>query len=95
MTEKQICQSCSQRRDCKQIYEQVGNVKGPCIALSVFLVFLLPIAVFIIGLAVLQKTLAHLMQSPAVATLTSVILAAATAFLVIVIVRSAMKKKMM
>ena len=93
MKEKQICQSCSQRSDCQQIYEQMGNLKGHYITLSVFLVFLLPIAVFIIGLAVLQRTFAYLVQSPVVATLTSVILAAATSFLVILIVRSVMKKR--
>jgi hypothetical protein len=93
MKEKKICQSCSQQSDCQQIYKQMGNLKGPCIALSVFLVFLLPIGAFIISLAVLQRTFAHLIQSPAVATLTSVILAAATAFLVILVVRRIMKKK--
>jgi len=94
MNEKQICQSCSQQRDCKQIYEQMGNAKGPCVALNVFLVFLLPIIVFIASLAVLQRTFAYLMHSPAVAILTSVILAAAMSFIVILIVKSVMKKTM-
>ncbi len=93
MAEEQLCQSCGQRHDCEQIYRQMGNVKGPCIAVSVLLVFLLPIAVFIGGLVISQSAIARLIQKQSVAILTSFIFAAAMSFLVILVVRSVLKKR--
>ena len=92
MEEGQFCQSCEQRRDCRQIYEQMGNVKGSSIALSVFLVFLLPMGVFIGGLIISQGAFARLVQSPTVATVASVLFAAAMSFAVILVVKSTMRK---
>jgi hypothetical protein len=92
MEEGQFCQSCEQRRDCQQIYEQMGNVKGPSVALSVFLVFLLPIFVFIGGLAISRMTFASLIENPFFSNLGCVFFAAAISFFVILAVRIAMVK---
>ncbi len=93
MAEEQLCQSCKQRRDCKQIYAQMGNVKGTSVALSVFLAFLLPIVVFITGLATSQRIFTPLIQNSTVATLTSIIFALTITFFIILVVRSTMTKR--
>ena len=70
----------------------MGNVKGSSVALSVFLVFLLPTAVFIGGLILSQGTFARLVHSPTVALAASVLFAAAMSFAVILVVRSTIRK---
>jgi hypothetical protein len=92
MAEGRFCQSCEQRRDCRQIYAQIGNVKGPSVALSVFLVFLLPIAVFIGSLAVSQGIFTCLIRDLTISTLISVLFSAAMSFVVIFVVKSIIKE---
>lgn len=52
MAEEDFCSGCPQSRDCKAVYEQLGNSKGPGVARTATTAFLLPIAVFITALAV-------------------------------------------
>ena len=55
MTQQKLCQQCNQRRDCGQVYEQVGRSEGPSIVKKVVLAFLVPLVVFVISLAVFEK----------------------------------------
>ena len=71
----------------------MGDVKGPSVALNVFLVFLLPIVVFIIGLVVSRELFAGLIRTAGIGTLISVVFAAAVAFLSILIIRNVVKNR--
>ena len=57
MTQQELCQQCSQRRDCGQVYEQLGRIEGPSVAKKVVLAFLLPLVVFMASLAVFERVL--------------------------------------
>jgi len=66
MTSDKSCQNCAGKHDCKSIYHRLGNSKCPPVALKAFVAFLLPIAIFVASLALLQKLLAisRLGQTP-------------------------------
>ncbi len=51
------CEKCTHREGCSQVYEKLGKVKGPNVAFKVFLVFLMPIIVFIAGLVLCENYL--------------------------------------
>ncbi len=58
MTQQDSCDSCSQKHDCREVYNRVGNAPGPSITIDVCLAFLLPLVVFVASLAIAQKILA-------------------------------------
>jgi hypothetical protein len=55
MTQQELCQQCSQRRDCGQVYGKLGRIEGPSVVKKVVLAFLLPLVVFIASLAVFER----------------------------------------
>jgi len=55
MAQPDLCQQCNQRQDCGKAYEQLGKIEGPSIVKRVVLAFVLPLAVFIGSLAVLDR----------------------------------------
>jgi len=55
MAKDKFCSNCAQSRNCSAVYEHLGKSKGPSVVRKVLLAFLLPIAVFIIALAVFEK----------------------------------------
>ena len=60
MAEEKLCQECTEKSGCRQIYHQMGNSKEPSIALKVVNAFLLPLVVFIVALATLEKVFAEI-----------------------------------
>jgi uncharacterized membrane protein len=58
MESQRFCQDCIQKHDCKRIYEQLGDSSCESVTLKVVLVFLLPLIVFIVSLAVFERVLA-------------------------------------
>ena len=68
MVEKEFCDKCNQKHNCSSIYHQLGNIKGPSVVVQVIIAFLLPLAVFIISLAIFEEIFAktisnHLIQT--------------------------------
>jgi hypothetical protein len=57
MTQEKICQDCSHQQKCQEIYEKLGNIRGPSVAFKAVVAFLLPILVFIASLAVFDAIL--------------------------------------
>ena len=57
MSDRDDCSSCPQSRNCKTVYEQLGKATGPSVTAKAIAVFLGPIAVFVICLAVLEDRL--------------------------------------
>jgi hypothetical protein len=51
MAQPRFCQDCTQKHDCKKVYEQLGAMKGPSVVVKVVLAFLLPLVIFIASLA--------------------------------------------
>ncbi|MHC4540859.1 MAG: hypothetical protein ACYTEK_05140 [Planctomycetota bacterium] len=58
MAEHDFCHTCIQKHDCQKVYHELGNSRGPSVAVKASLAFLLPLVVFIVALAVFQKILA-------------------------------------
>ncbi len=57
MKRDDYCSGCSQKDTCRQAYEKLGKAQGPNVALKVIVAFLVPIGVFIGGLAGIQRLL--------------------------------------
>jgi hypothetical protein len=51
------CSQCGQKDRCSQLYEKLGQSKGPGVAWKVTAAFLIPIVVFIGSLAGLNRLL--------------------------------------
>jgi len=68
MADKDYCQSCMQRHDCREIYGKLGHSEGPSITLRVVIVFLAPLVVFIVSLAVVGRVVGFVTNLPAVRT---------------------------
>jgi len=66
--QNKFCQSCSHRHGCKEVYRELGNIKGPSVVYKVVIAFLMPIAVFIASLAVCETILAKTIEAGPVQT---------------------------
>ena len=87
MSEKEFCQDCGQRRNCGDIYRQLGRAEGPSVALKVVEAFVLPIVVFIAGLAVFEKILGGTITTKGLRTAFSALAALAVAFVCVLIIK--------
>ena len=96
MTEDKFCQSCKQSKNCRSIYQQLGNLKGSSVLLRVIFAFLVPLLVFIAALAVFQEILPAVIENKATQTAVSYIAAviiALAAALIAKLICGRMKKK--
>lgn len=90
MTQQDSCHLCSQKHDCRQVYDRMGNAPGPSIAGDVCLALLLPLVVFVVALAIFQKILAATAE-PA-RTAIALVLALASTLGCVVVVRMIKQK---
>ena len=81
MSEKDFCSNCTQKHDCKSIYEHMGNSRTPPVAIRAAIAFLLPIMVFIISLTIAQNSMSGMGNGINQQTAISFLLAACIAFL--------------
>lgn len=58
MLKQNRCQSCEQKHNCQEIYQQLGKIECPSVIPKVLAAFLLPLVVFIAALAVFEGILA-------------------------------------
>jgi ABC-type spermidine/putrescine transport system permease subunit I len=58
MIQQEFCQNCRKKHDCQEVYRRLGNAACPSILLKTIIAFLLPLVVFIVSLAVLDKIFA-------------------------------------
>jgi hypothetical protein len=85
MTQAKWCEGCSQAHDCRRIYQQLGNLKGPSVALKAVIAFLLPIGLFVVALGAFGQLLQHVL-APQCQTLCACALAVcATAGLMLIV----------
>jgi len=80
MAQEKFCQSCNQKHDCREVYQELSDTKGPSVALKAVVAFLLPILVFIACLAAFEAILAK--------TGLSFLLALSVSFALILIIKA-------
>ncbi len=64
MTQAKWCEGCSQAHDCKGIYQQLGDPKGPSVAGKAVVAFALPLGLFVAALGVFGRLLQHVVARP-------------------------------
>ena len=87
MAEQKFCQDCNQKHDCQEIYQQLGDIKGPSVVVKVIVAFLLPLVVFIVSLAAFERILAGAISTEQVQTALSFLMALLVTFVCILIIR--------
>lgn len=85
MVEQDCCHTCNQKQDCQKASQHLGNIEGSSLVVKVLLAFLLPLVVFIASLAMFERILAGAVNSGAVRTAVSFLLALLMTFVCIVI----------
>jgi uncharacterized membrane protein len=60
MDELKSCQKCNQKHKCQDIYQKLGNTRGPSVAFKAVVAFLLPLLIFIASLAAFEEILARI-----------------------------------
>jgi hypothetical protein len=80
------CSQCDHKDGCRLMYEKLGSAKGPNVAWKVIVAFLVPIGVFIGGLAAGQHFLQSRFEGDSL-TLVSFFLALCLTLLVMIIIR--------
>ena len=92
MGKQKFCQSCVQKQQCRDIYQKLGNAKGPSVVSDVIMAFLLPIAVFITVLAISRYVADTLIAIKWLQTSISFLSAVLAVFIYILIIRTTGKK---
>lgn len=92
MAQQKFCQECSQKHDCQKIYQQLGNIEVPSLAVKVIFAFLLPLVVFIASLAVFEIILAGAISSERIQTAISFLLALLATLVCILVIRVTNRK---
>lgn len=92
MEQQESCQGCGQRQRCQSIYQKMGNAQGPSVVRGVILAFVLPIVIFIMGLAISRKVLETIIVGPRIQTSINVVFALLAVFVYLVITKRARKK---
>lgn len=54
MNQHEFCKDCHQRHDCQEVYRRLGGAECPSVTLKVIIVFLMPMVIFVVSLAVFE-----------------------------------------
>ena len=92
MEQQENCQGCEQRHRCQEIYQRLGEVKGPSVVSKVVVAFLLPMVVFIIVLAAFEQTLAKVISKKELQTVCG-LLSALAATSVCILITEVIKRR--
>ncbi len=87
MAQQRFCQDCNQKHDCREVYHQLSDSKGPPVVLKAVVAFLLPILVFIVSLAAFEAILARVkspISTKELRTVLSFLLALSVTFIFVV-----------
>ena len=88
MDKQDFCESCDQKHDCQEVYQQLGKKEGPSVTLKVVTAFLIPILVFIASLVVFEAILAGMIETKELRIAVDFLLAAAVTFAMVLIIRA-------
>jgi len=92
MFQQKFCQECNQKRNCKEVYQQLGKADSSSVVFKVVVAFLLPMVVFIAALAIFKAILAGTIDSKEAQTALSFLLALSMAFAVVLVIKAINKK---
>lgn len=70
---QKFCNDCSGRQDCRKVYQQLGEVKGPSVFMAI-IAFLVPLVVFIFSFAFFSRMVAEVIDSAKLKTAFSFLL---------------------
>jgi hypothetical protein len=87
--ESESCRGCPEKHKCREIYQLLGKAKGPSVALKVVAAFLIPLVVFIVSLAIFEKTSAKTANTKALQTIINLLLALSVTFACILVIKVA------
>ncbi|MDD5459904.1 MAG: hypothetical protein PHF37_10995 [Phycisphaerae bacterium] len=87
MEQDKFCKSCPEKNTCQQVYENLGKSGGKSVTKKVLTAFLLPIAVFIGGLAVFDKLLAGSVEKQQVRSALALLFSLLLTFALIFVLR--------
>lgn len=87
MPQNDFCHSCTQSRDCKEVYSRLGETAGPSVAYRVIVAFLIPIIVFILTLTACEKFLTPAVKIEKLRIAAGFLCALAAAFLTILLTK--------
>ena len=91
MAQQKFCEDCNQKHDCREVYQKLGNTKGPSVVLKAVVAFLLPILVFIGWLAAFEAILdkvRSMINTKGLRTVLSFLLALSVTFVLILIIKA-------
>ena len=92
MFQQKFCQECNQKRNCKEVYRQLGNTKNPSVVFKVVIAFLVPLVVFIAALVVSEAILAKTINTKELQTALSFLLALFVTFVAVLVIKAINKK---
>lgn len=87
MFQQKFCQECNQKRNCKEVYQQLGKAGGPSVVIKTIVAFLLPLVVFIAALAIFKAILAGIINSKEAQTALSFLLALSVTFVAVLVIK--------
>lgn len=87
MAQDQSCEKCSQKHNCREVFQQLGNAEGPSVVFKVLFAFLLPVVVFILVLTILDKFLVTVVNAGSLRTVVSFLLALSATFILILVTK--------
>jgi hypothetical protein len=92
MNKQKPCKDCYEKHNCQEIYQHLGNAKGPSVAAKAVIAFLLPLTVFIIMLVAFERFSAPAKKGDHTAVLA--LLPATLAALAVVIITKVVRRKL-
>jgi uncharacterized membrane protein YoaK (UPF0700 family) len=93
MSQQKSCNDCYQKHNCQEIYQHLGNAKGPSVASKAVIAFLLPLTVFIVTLAAFE-TFSDLTKKADHTHVLLALVSATSAALAVVIITKVVRKKL-
>ncbi len=87
MHRQDFCESCDQKHDCQEVYQQLGKKEGPSVTFKVVIAFLIPILVFIAVLIASEKILAGMIETKELRIAVDFLLALSITFVCILIIK--------
>jgi len=93
MAHKEDCSGCVWSHDCKGVYAALGRAEGPSVVGKVFTAFLLPLAVFIVSLVIVDRLLSDMEIREASRLVISTSVAAVTGFAAVLLAASFARRR--
>jgi len=92
MDKQKTCKGCSYEHNCQNVYKRMADFQGSSIIFKVCLAFLLPVLVFIISLAVFERTLTKMINTVWLQITLGFLFALSVTFVVMLIIKAINKE---